>query len=197
MSINVDLVKQLREKTQAGVADCKNALLETNGDLEKAIDILRKKGTIKAESKKTRTTKVGIIESYIHFGSKLGVLLELNCETDFVAKNEAFKSLAKDLTMQIAAMSPEYISSEDISQEVIEKEKEIYKEQARREGKKENILDKIAEGKLQKFYSQVCLLEQPFIKDEKKKIKDVINEQIAKLGENIKVRRFIKYEVGK
>jgi elongation factor Ts len=190
------LVKQLREMTGAGILDCKKALEEAGGDLEKAAEILRKKGIAKAAKKASRETKEGIIHSYIHAGGRVGVLLELNCETDFVARNELFQELAKELAMQIAAMKPKYVSREDIPEEVINKEKEIAREAAISEGKPEHIADKIAQGKLEKYFKEVVLLEQPYIKDDKKTIEELIKEYIAKLGENIKVSRFCRYEVG-
>ena len=190
------LVKQLREMTGAGILDCKKALEEAGGDLEKAAEILRKKGIAKAAKKASRETKEGIIHSYIHAGGRVGVLLELNCETDFVARNELFQELAKELAMQIAAMKPRYVSREDIPEEVINKEKKIAREAAISEGKPEHIADKIAQGKLEKYFKEVVLLEQPYIKDDKKTIEELIKEYIAKLGENIKVSRFCRYEVG-
>jgi len=190
------LVKQLREMTGAGILDCKKALEEAGGDLEKAAEILRKKGIAKAAKKASRETKEGIIHSYIHAGGRVGVLLELNCETDFVARNELFQELAKELAMQIAAMKPKYVSREDVPEEIINKEKEIVKEAALAEGKPPHIADKIADGKIEKFFKEVVLLEQPYIKDDKKTIEELIKEYIAKLGENIKVSRFCRYEVG-
>lgn len=194
--ITPELVKSLREKTGAGIMDCKTALEEVGGDIEKAIEVLRKKGIATAEKKSGRTTSCGIISSYIHSDARIGVLLELNCETDFVARTDEFKNLAKELAMQIAASSPSYISREEVPKEVVEKEKEIYREIARREGKKEEIIEKIVSGKLEKFYQSVCLLEQPYIRDDKKKVSDLIKETIAKLKENIVVRRFVRYRLG-
>lgn len=191
-----ELVKALREKTGAGIIECKNALDETKGDIEKAIEILRKKGIATAEKKAGRVTSCGIIASYIHLDGKIGVLLELNCETDFVAKTDEFKNLAKELTMQIAASSPSYISREEVPQDVIEKEKEIYREIARKEGKKEEIIEKIATGKLEKFYQSYCLLDQPYIREDKKKVSDLVKETIGKLGENIVIKRFVRYKLG-
>lgn len=196
MDISADKIKKLREKTGVGMMACKEALQEACGDMEKAIEILRKKGQATAEKKATRETNQGRIESYIHPGDKLGVLVEVNCETDFVAKCDDFKTLCREIAMQIAASSPQYISKEDVPEEVILKEKEIYKEQLLREGKPEKIIDKIIEGKLQKFYDYVCLLEQPYIREEKRKVKDIISDLVGKVGENIKVKRFVRFKVG-
>ena len=190
------MVKELREKTGAGIMDCKKALQEAGGDMEKALDILKKKGIAKAEKKATREAKEGLIGSYIHMGGKIGVLVEVNCETDFVARTQEFQQLVKDIAMQIAAMSPLYVSKEDVPQEVIEREKAIYREQALKAGKPEHVVEKIVEGKLNKFFEDICLLEQPFIRDDSKKVKDLITEAIAKLGENIKVSRFVRFQVG-
>lgn len=195
--ITAQMIKELREKTGAGIVDCKKALQEANGDIEKAVEILRKKGAAKAAKKADRATAEGIVVSYIHAGGKVGVLLELNCETDFVARTEDFKNLGHEIAMQIAAMNPAYVSKEDVPQEVIEKEKEILREQALSEGKPEHIVEKIVEGRLNKFYSERCLLEQPWIKDDSKTIGDLIKEYITKLGENIRVKRFCRFEVGK
>ncbi|HHG73557.1 MAG TPA: translation elongation factor Ts, partial [Persephonella sp.] len=168
----------------------------TNGNLEEAVELLRKRGIAKAAKKAGRETKEGIIHAYIHAGGRVGVLLELNCETDFVAKNELFKELANELALQIAAMRPQYVSRDTVPKEVIEKEGEIAREAAIAEGKPEHIAEKIAEGKVEKFLKEVCLLEQPYIKDDKKTVEDLIKEYIAKLGENIQVRRFTRYEIG-
>ncbi|WP_456401482.1 translation elongation factor Ts [Persephonella sp.] len=196
MAADAKLVKTLREMTGAGILECKKALEETGGNLEEAVELLRKRGIAKAAKKAGRETKEGIIHSYIHAGGRVGVLLELNCETDFVARNEVFKELANEIALQIAAMKPQYVSREDIPREVIEKEGEIAREAAIAEGKPEHIAEKIAEGKLEKFFKEVCLMEQPYIKDDKKTIEDLIKEYIAKLGENIKVSRFCRYEIG-
>jgi len=195
--ITTQMIKELREKTGAGIVDCKKALVEAGGDMEKAVEILRKKGAAKAAKKAERATAEGAVFSYIHGGGKVGVLVELNCETDFVARNETFKELGHEIAMQIAAMAPEYVSKEEVPAEVIEKEKEVLREQALAEGKPEHIVEKIVEGRLAKFYSEKCLLEQPWIKDDSKTIKDLITDYITKLGENIKVRRFARFEVGK
>ncbi len=194
--ITAGLVKDLREKTGAGMMDCKNALVEANGDMDQAIEILRKKGIARAAKKADRTANEGRIEAYIHPGSKLGVLLEINCETDFVANTEDFKNFAHDVAMQIAASSPLYVRREDVDQDVIDREMEIYKEQARGQGKPDNILERIATGKLEKFYSEICLLEQPFVKDPEKTINLLVTETIARLGENISIRRFSRFKVG-
>lgn len=196
MAVDAKLVKTLREMTGAGMLECKAALEEANGDLELAVEILRKKGIAKAAKKAGRETKEGLIHSYIHAGGRIGVLLELNCETDFVARNELFKELANEIALQIAAMRPQYVKREDIPREIIEKEGEIAREAALAEGKPAHIAEKIAEGKLEKFYKEVCLYEQPYIKDDKKTIEEVIKEYIAKIGENIQVRRFCRFELG-
>ncbi|WP_456465894.1 translation elongation factor Ts [Persephonella sp.] len=196
MAVDAKLVKTLREMTGAGILECKKALEETNGNLEEAVELLRKRGIAKAAKKAGRETKEGIIHAYIHAGGRVGVLLELNCETDFVAKNELFKELANELALQIAAMRPQYVSRDTVPKEVIEKEGEIAREAAIAEGKPEHIAEKIAEGKVEKFLKEVCLLEQPYIKDDKKTVEDLIKEYIAKLGENIQVRRFTRYEIG-
>jgi len=194
--ITAGMVKDLREKTGAGMMDCKNALVEAKGDMDLAIEILRKKGIARAAKKADRTVNEGRIEAYIHPGSKLGVLLEVNCETDFVANTDDFRNFAHDVAMQIAASSPLYVRREDVDHTVIDREMEIYKEQARGQGKPENILEKIATGKLEKFYSEICLLEQPFVKDPEKTINTLVTEIIAKLGENISIRRFTRFKVG-
>ncbi len=196
MGVSAQDVKALRDKTGAGFMDCKRALEEAGGDFEKAVEILRKKGIAVAQKKAGRETKEGRIGAYVHTGGKIGVLVEVNCETDFVARNELFQELVKNIAMQIAASNPRYISPEDVPQEVLEKEKEIYREQARKQGKPEKVIERIVEGKLKKFYEEVCLLEQPFIRDPDKKVKDYITEVIAKLKENIVVSRFVRYQVG-
>ncbi|HHY06030.1 MAG TPA: translation elongation factor Ts [Clostridia bacterium] len=193
--ITMEMVKELRERTGAGVLDCKKALTEKEGNLEEAIAYLREKGLAAAAKKAGRISAEGIVESYIH-GGRIGVLLELNCETDFVAKTPAFKELAKNIAMQIAASRPEYVQREDVPEDVLEKEKEILRSQALNEGKPEKIVEKMVEGRMKKFYQEVCLLEQPYIRDPDVTVNDLIVEQIAKIGENIKVRRFVRYEVG-
>jgi elongation factor Ts len=194
--ITPEQVKELRGRTSAGIMDCKKALIEANGDIEKAVVILREKGLAKAAKKMDRTAAEGIIDSYIHGNGRIGVLVEVNCETDFVARNEEFKNLVKDIAMQIAASNPKYISKDDVPAEIIDKEREILKTQALNEGKPENIADKIAEGRIKKFYEEHCLLEQPFIKDPDKKVSQMIMEKIAVIGENINVSRFTRYERG-
>lgn len=194
--ITSDMVKVLRERTQAGLLDCKKALTQCEGDIEKAIEYLRKKGIVSAGKKEGRETKEGIIASYIHSNSKIGVMLELNCETDFVARNQDFQSIAKELCMQVAASAPMHISIEDVPSEEVEKEKEIYRAQLKDSGKPENVIEKIVEGKMKKFYSEVCLLEQQYIRDPKVLIGDIIKNKIATYGENISVGRFIRYQIG-
>ena len=195
MNIKAAQVKELRERTGAGMLDCKNALVETNGDIDKAIDLLREKGLSQAAKKSSRIAAEGLVDSYIH-GGRIGVLIEVNTETDFVAKNAEFKEFVRDLAMQVAASSPKYISIEDVSEEEVNKEKEILIHQVVNEGKPEHVAGKIVEGRLGKFYEQICLLEQPFIKDPAIKVKDLLNEKISKIGENIVIRRFVRYEVG-
>lgn len=195
--VTSELIKELREKTQVGILDCKKALVECDGDVEKAADFLRKKGLAKASKKMGRTASEGIISSYIHNNLKIGVLLELNCETDFVAKNADFQELSKELCMQIAATNPLYVDIDDVPSEEIAREKEIYREQLKDSGKPENVLDKIVEGKLKKYYTEVCLLEQEYIKDSGVVIKDIIKNKIATYGENITVGRFTRYQIGR
>jgi elongation factor Ts len=192
--IDPKLVKELREKTNAGFMDCKRALVESGGNLEKAETILRTKGIASAGKKASRATKEGVVASYIHLQGKVGVLVEVNCETDFVARNEIFRELVKDITLHIAAAHPLYVSRGDVPGNLIEAEREIYKAQVK--GKPENVADKIIEGKLEKFYSTVCLLEQGFIKNPDVTIRDLLNGKIAEIGENIVVRRFVRYLVG-
>lgn len=192
----MEAIKELRLRTGAGVLDCKKALSEAEGDVQKAVDVLRKKGVAKAESKASRAAKEGIIEAYIHPGAKLGVLLELNCETDFVARNQDFQVLAHDIAMHIAATDPVSVSRDDIPEDVLEREKAIYTEQARESGKPEAVIPKIVEGRLDKYYKDSCLLEQQFVKDPEKMVKDVINDKIAAFGENIVVSRFKRFKVG-
>ncbi|GAB6180674.1 translation elongation factor Ts [Desulfotomaculum defluvii] len=194
--ISASMVKELRERTGAGMMDCKKALTEVAGDMEKAIEYLREKGLAAAAKKAGRIAAEGIIESYIHGGGRIGVLVEINCETDFVAKNEDFRALAKDVAMQIAAAKPEFVRREEVSTEKIEKEKEILRAQALNEGKPEKIVEKMVEGRIEKYFKEVCLLEQPFIKDPDKTVQHVINEIVSKIGEKIDVRRFARYEVG-
>jgi len=196
MGISASMVKQLRDKTGAPMMNCKKALVESNGDIEKAVTYLREKNLVTVSKKVGRETTEGIIASYIHPGSKLGVMLELNCETDFVAQNDDFKELSKNIVMHIAALSPLYTSREDVDPDILEKEKEIYITQAKNSGKPEKVWDKIVTGRIEKFFSEVCLMEQTYIKDDKLTITDVINELIAKLGENISIRRFVRYQLG-
>ncbi len=195
MEITAKMVKELREKTGAGMMDCKKALQEANGDSEKAIEILREKGLAKAAKKSGRIAAEGLVDAYIH-GGRIGVLVEVNSETDFVAKNDEFKKFVKDIAMQIAASNPQYIKREDIPQEVIERERQILKTQAINEGKPENIAEKMVIGRLEKFYKEVCLLEQPYIREPEISIQELLNQKIAKIGENITIRRFVRFEVG-
>ena len=195
-TISASTVKELREMSGAGMMDCKKALTEASGDLEKAIDILRKTGMAKARKKSGRSAKEGIILPYIHPGAKLGVLLEINCETDFVANTDDFKNLSKDIAMHIAASAPMSVSREEIPQETLEREKEIYADQARQSGKPEDIIEKMTEGRLNKFYQENVLLEQTFVKDPDKTVEDLIAETVAKLGENILISRFSRFQIG-
>ncbi|HHU49131.1 MAG: translation elongation factor Ts [Caldicoprobacterales bacterium] len=194
--ISASRVKELREMTGAGMMDCKRALQETNGDIEKAVELLREKGLSAAAKKAGRIAAEGIVESYIHMGGKIGVLVEVNCETDFVAKTAEFKSFVRDIAMHIAASNPQYLSKEEVPEDVIAKEKEILRVQAINEGKPEKIADKIVEGRIKKYYTEVCLLEQPFVKDTDKTVQDIVNEQIATIGEKISIRRFVRYQMG-
>jgi elongation factor Ts len=196
MSIDAKLVKTLREKTGAGMMDCKRALVETKGDLEKAVDHLRKTGIAKADKKGTRETKEGLVYSYIHAGGRLGVLVEVNCETDFVAKTDGFQELVHNLSMQIAATNPQALDRESLTEDVVAREKNIYAEQAQSSGKPANIIEKMVEGRINKFYQEVCLMEQTYIKNPDKKVKDLITESIASLGENISINRYIRFAIG-
>ena len=196
MTINAKIVKELRDKTGAGMMDCKKALMETKGDLDKAIDHLRKTGIAKAEKKGERTAKEGLVFSYIHHGGRLGVLVELNCETDFVAKTEGFTDLAHNLAMQIAATNPLSIKRDDIDKSLLKREKAIFTDQAKESGKPDNIIDKIVDGRVEKFFADSCLLEQQFIKDPEKKVMDLLTEAVATLGENIIISRFTRYAIG-
>ncbi len=189
-------VKELRERTGSGMMDCKNALTESNGDMEKAIEILREKGLAAAAKKAGRIASEGIVDSYIHGGGRIGVLIEVNSETDFVAKNEEFKQFVKDMAMQVAASNPLYVKREDVDLHLIEKEKEIYRAQALNEGKPEKIIDRMVEGRIEKYYKEICLLEQPFIKDTERTVNDILSSMIAKIGENISIRRFARFERG-
>ncbi|MFA5388814.1 MAG: translation elongation factor Ts [Candidatus Omnitrophota bacterium] len=194
MAISTDMIKKLREKTNAPMMDCKKALEESNGDLEIAVDILRKKGQIVALKKAGRSAKEGVIGSYIHSNSKIGVLLEVNCETDFVARNEDFRQFVKDVSMHVAATSPSYVSREEVPAHILEREKNVLKDSVK--NKPENVVEKIVQGKLEKFYSEVCLLDQFFVKNDKITIKEYLNELIGKIGENILIRRFVRFQVG-
>jgi elongation factor Ts len=189
------MIKELRDKTQAGMVDCKKALVENDGDMDKAVEYLRKKGLASADKKMGREVTEGIVASYIHSNSKIGVLVELKCATDFVARNDDFVALAKEIAMQIAAANPQYVKPEDVPADIIEKEKEIYREQMKNSGKPDNVIEKIVEGKLTKFYSEVCLLEQEFIKDSAVKIQDLIKQKIAVFGENIEVGKFSRFQI--
>src|SRR5690554_3723223 len=196
MAITAAQVKELREKTGAGMMDCKKALQEAEGDMERAVELLRKKGLAAADKKAGRIAAEGLVDSYIHAGGKIGVLVEVNCETDFVAKTDEFKTFVRDIAMHIAASNPQYLSREDVREQVIEKEKEILRAQALNEGKPEKIVDKIVEGRIDKFFKEVCLLEQPFVRDPDRTVKDIVTEKIATIGENINIRRFVRYERG-
>ncbi len=195
MSLDAEMVKQLRDVTGAGFLDCKKALIETEGNLEKAAELLRQKGLTQALKKMARETKSGIIETYIHHDKQVGVMLELNCETDFVARTDEFRNLAKEISLQITAMNPVYISREDVPVEEIEKEKEIFESQARESGKPAQVIEKIALGKLEDYFKNICLLEQPYVKDGSKKVLDLIKEVITKTGENISLRKFVRMKV--
>ncbi|KAA9006422.1 translation elongation factor Ts [Paenibacillus spiritus] len=196
MAVDAKSVKELRERTGAGMLDCKKALEEANGDLTKAIEILREKGLSAAANKAGRVATEGVVESYIHAGGRIGVLVEINCETDFVGKTDQFKEFARDIAMQIAAASPRYVRREEVPAEEVEKEKEILKAQALNEGKPEKIVEKMVEGRISKFYEEHCLMEQAFIKDPDKTISSMLNEKISTIGENISIRRFARFELG-
>lgn len=196
MEVSATVVKELREKTGAGIMDCKKALAETGGSLEKAVDYLRQRGLAAAVKKADRIAADGAVGAYVHPGGKIGVLVEINCETDFVARTAEFQTLLKDIAMQIAAASPRYVRPEEVSADELEKEREIYRRQALESGKPQQVVDKIVEGKMGRFYSEVCLLEQAFIKDPDRKVSDIVNAAMARLGENIQVRRFARYHLG-
>ncbi len=195
MSITASQVKELRERSGAGMLDCKKALVETNGDIEKAIDLLREKGLASASKKAGRIASEGLVDSYIH-GGRIGVLIEVNSEADFVAKTKEFQDFVKDMAMQVAAANPKYVDREDVPEEEVEREKHVLVQQVINEGKPEHVASKIVEGRMGKFYEQICLLEQPFIKDPSVKVRDLLNGKIAQIGENIKIRRFVRFEVG-
>ncbi|MGE5484268.1 MAG: translation elongation factor Ts [Ignavibacteriales bacterium] len=194
--VEASLVKQLRDKTGAGMMDCKKALAECDSDMEKAVEWLRQKGLAQAAKKAGRTASQGIVDSYIHLGGRIGVLIEVNCETDFVARNDEFKSLVHDLAMQVAAANPKYISRDDVPAEALEKEREIQRARALEEGKPAAVVDRIVAGRMDKFFQEVCLLEQPFIREQDTKVEDLIKQKIARTGENIRVARFARFELG-
>jgi elongation factor Ts len=194
--IKAELVKELRERTGSGIMDCKKALQETEGNIEKAVVYLRERGLAAAAKKAGRATKEGIIEAYIHAGGKLGVLIEVNCETDFVAKTEDYQTLCRELAMQVAATNPTYVGRTDVPQETIDAEKSVLETQARNDGKPEKVIDKIVTGRLEKFYKDICLLEQPYIRDSEQTVQDLVNEYISKLGENIVISRFCRFKIG-
>ena len=196
MEVSASAVKDLREKTGAGMMDCKKALAETGGDVQKAIDYLRQKGLAAAAKKADRVAADGAVGAYVHPGGKIGVLVEINCETDFVARTAEFQSLLKDIAMQVAAANPRYLRREEVPAAELDKEKAIYRQQALETGKPEKFVDKIVEGKIERFYSEACLLEQAFIKDPDKKVTEILNESIGRLGENIQIRRFSRYHLG-
>ena len=196
MAVDMNLLKELREKTQAGIADCKKALEACGNDMAKAVDYLREKGLSTAVKKSGRVASEGVVESYIHGNGRIGVLIEVNCETDFVARNAIFKQFVKDMAMQIAASQPLYIAKEDVPQEALDREANVLKAQALNEGKPEKIIEKIVQGRMSKYYEDFCLLEQSFVKEPELKVSDVLTQTIAKLNENIKIRRFVRYEMG-
>ena len=196
VELSASEVMSLREKTGAGMMDCKKALVETGGDIEKAIEFLRKKGIATAEKKTGREAKQGSVTSYIHAGGKIGVLVEINCETDFVARNETFQNFCRDVAMHVAAANPRYLQRSEVPAEVLEKERAIFMDQAKQSGKPENVLGKIVDGKIEKFYTEVCLMEQSFIKNPDTTIENLLKDMIAKLGENMKINRFVRFELG-
>lgn len=196
MKVTAQMVKELRERTAAPMLDCKKALEETGGNIDEAVEVLRKKGLAAAKKKAGRVTAEGAVGSYIHAGGKIGVLVEVNCETDFVARTDDFQDLVKDIAMHIAASDPKYLKKEEVTQDVLDKEREIFRQQALDSGKPENVVDRIVEGKLGKYYSEAVLLEQPFVKDPDQSVGDMIAARVGKIGENIQVRRFTRYELG-
>ncbi|MBE3562203.1 translation elongation factor Ts [Hydrogenibacillus sp. N12] len=196
MAITASMVKELRERTGAGMLECKKALEEAGGDMERAVQILRERGMAAAQKKAGRIAAEGLVESYIHAGGRIGVLVEVNCETDFVAKNDDFRAFVREVAMQIAANAPRYVSKEDVPEDVVAREKEIYRQQALNEGKPEAVVEKIVEGRMKNFYKEACLLEQPYIRDESKTVGELLNELVAKIGEKIVVRRFVRFELG-
>ena len=195
-AVSASMVKDLRQRTGAGMMDCKKALMENEGDVEKSVDWLRQKGIMKAAGKAGRIASEGVVHSYIHAGGKIGVLVEVNCETDFTARNDQFQALVKDIAMHIAAANPTAVRREEMDASMLDREREVYKAQALEEGKPEKIVDKIVEGRIEKYLKEMCLLEQPFVKDTDKSVLDLVNEAIATIGENISVRRFTRYELG-
>ncbi|MDY6824263.1 MAG: translation elongation factor Ts [Thermodesulfobacteriota bacterium] len=195
-AISASMVKELREKSSAGMMDCKEALSACDGDIEKAMDYLRKKGLSKAAKRSGRETSEGVIESYIHMGGKIGVMVEVNCESDFVAKNDDFKAFARNIAMHIAASSPAGIEPEDVPEDVVERERALYREQVLEMGKPENMVDKIVEGKIKKFYKEACLMDQAYVKDPGISVRDYLNETVAKIGESIRIKRFARYQLG-
>jgi elongation factor Ts len=196
MSVNTENVKKLREKTGAGFMDCKNALTEAEGDMEKAVDLLRQKGIDVAMSREGKAAEEGVISSYVHAGNQIGVLVDLRCETDFVARTDEFREFGRDIAMQIAAMHPKWIAPEDVPEEALDRERDVLTQQAREEGKPDHIVEKMVEGRLQKFYADVCLMNQPFIRDDSLTIEDKLNELIAQCGERVLIKRFVRYQVG-
>ena len=196
MAITAQQVQALRGKTGAGIMDCKRALEEANGDVEQAVTVLRKQGAARADARLSRATTEGVIASYIHAGGKIGVLVEVNCETDFVARTGEFQELARNLAMHVAAEQPRFLRQDDVPEDVVDKEREVYRALAIKEGRPEKVLDRIVEGRLKKFYSEVCLLDQPYVRDDQQTVGEVIKEAMAQLGENIVVRRFMRYQLG-
>jgi elongation factor Ts len=196
MEINAKMVNELRQQTGAGIMDCKRALTETDGDVKKAVTYLREKGIASAGKKAGRIAAEGTVEAYIHMGGKIGVLIEVNCETDFVGRGDAFKNFCREIAMQVAATNPAYLNKEDVPEDVLEEERQIYRKQAAESGKPEKILDKIAEGRVKKFYSEVCLMEQPYIREQKMTVEKLRQDLVAQTGENVVVRRFVRYELG-
>jgi elongation factor Ts len=196
MQVTAQMVKELRERTGAGMMDCKSALIESQGEMEKAIDLLRTKGLAAAAKKAGRVAAEGVVASYIHAGGKIGVLIEVNCETDFVAKTEEFQQLVRDIAMHVAASEPRFVRREEVTEELLERERAIFREQALASGKPANVVDKIVEGKMDKFYSENCLLEQAFVKNPDQTVGELVTEAVAKIGENIQVRRFVRFKLG-
>ncbi len=196
MGVSAEDIKQLRASSGAGIMDCKAALVEAKGDLDKAVTVLRKKGLAKAAKKASRTAREGVIEAYVHTGARLGVLVEINCETDFASRSDDFRQLARDLAMQVAAAEPRYVRREEVSEVVLAAERDVYTEQARKQGKPEKIIERIVDGRVNKFYSEVCLLEQPFVKDGDLTVGDLVSQATAKFGENIVVKRFVRFKLG-